>query len=522
MLKKVCAYMLSVLVAFMVIPFAAAVGINARPSGWSVFVDGKITGLRGYNIGGTNYYKLRDIAMAVRGSAKQFEVSWKAETNEIHMTSNTPYTALGGELGGESGGSKNARPTKSPIYLDGKLVEYTAYYIDGNNYFRLRDILKTFDIGLSWSGDDKTVHINTALLYSEDDGVGSEQNASKQVVIVRKLDEDRNTISEGLGFMLSNDGKIATSFHAVRGGEIITVSYPGQSEQEIEGIIAWDADKNIAVIKSNLKSETPLTVKDGTLLNSEQVTVFENSGRNMIEGVSAKISNAENGKMLLGNIKLKENSIGAPVVDKSGKVIGMVHSQVSGGRDRLEIIPAKDIYSLNLNAEPKSTLEFRKLLYMLAGDVEERMLSNMLYTAIDPMHFDLNIPYTDRDVDVVGLRAEILDKKAHKLYIKIMIAENDDAGYSFREHSQTAEGEVRIVEHLEKMLDVLYTYMPEYEVTGEILCGELVILERDENGNVTQYEFNPNDEHTAEIEDVLGKVTFGYASEYNGWKFEIE
>ena len=102
---------------------------------------------------------------------------------------------------------------------------------------------------------------------------------------------------------------------------------------------------------------------------------------------------------------------------------------------------------------------------------------------------------------------------------------NEDAGYSFREHSQTAEGEERIVAHLKEMLDVLYTYMPEYEVKGEILCGELEILERDEEGHVTKYEFYPNEEDmedTEEIRDTLGKVTFGYASEYNGWKFEIE
>ncbi len=521
MIKKALAYILAALVAFMIIP-AAAVEVDAIPSGWSIFVDGELTQLRGYNIGGTNYYKLRDIAMAVNGSEKQFNVSWNAEKGEIHMKTKAPYTVLGGELGGVNGGNKKAVSTKSPIYLDGSPVEYTAYYIDGNNYFRLRDILKTFDIGLNWSADNKTVHINTGVSYADEDGETSMQDVSKQVVIVRKLDEDRNTIAEGLGFILSGDGKIATSFHVVRGAEIVTVSYPGQSEQEIVGVIAWDEEKNIAVIKSNLKSDAPLSIKDGEVLSSEQVTVFENTGRHTIKELAGKVSVEENGKMLLADINLSSNSIGSPIVDKSGKVIGIVHSDVYSGRDRLAIIPAKDIYSLNLNTQPKSPLEFRKHLYMFSGDMEESLLSNMLYNAIDPMHFDLDIPYTDKYVDIVGLRAEIMDEKKHELYIKIMIDEKNDAGYSFREHSQTAEGEKRIIVHLKEMLDVLYTYMPEYEVKGEILCGELEILERDEEGHVTQYEFYPNEEDPEGIRDTLGKVTFGYASEYNGWKFEIE
>lgn len=522
MFKKVISYILAGLIAILPISAAASGEVNAQQSGWNVFVDGELTALQGYNIGGTNYYKLRDIAMAVNGSAKQFNVTWNAEKNEIYMTSKTPYTPLGGELSGTQDGNKSAVATKSPIYFDGKLVEYTAYYINGNNYFRLRDILKTFDIGLNWKAEDKTVHINTGLEYTDEEDTAGAQDAIKQVVIVRKLDEERNTIAEGLGFMLSSDGKIATSFHAVRGAEVVTVSFPGEAEQDIEGIIAWDVKKNIAVIKSKLKTDTPLVVRDGAVSDKEDVITFENTGRHTVEEVAGKAVAEGDGKVLLSDIKLNANSIGTPVIDKSGKVIGMAHSQVYGGRDVLSIISAKDIYALNLNAEPKSPLEFRRLLYMVAGDVEGRMLSNMLYTAIDPMHFDLNIPYADKDVDIVGLRAEIADEKAHELYIKIMIAENDDAGYSFREHSQTQQGEKRIVEHLEKMLDVLFTYMPEYEVRGEILCGHLEIIERDENGNVTQYEFHPNEDGDEYIEDVLGKVSFGYASEYNGWMFEIE
>ena len=66
------------------------------------------------------------------------------------------------------GKTKVATPTTSKIFKDGKEISLTAYNINGNNYFKLRDLAKAFDIGVTWDGKTNTVGIDTSIGYVEE------------------------------------------------------------------------------------------------------------------------------------------------------------------------------------------------------------------------------------------------------------------------------------------------------------------------------------------------------------------
>jgi len=132
-----------------------------------VLVNGKIVEFEAYNINGYNYFKLRDLAQAVNNTEKNFEVTWDAANNAINLISNKPYTPSGGELAKGDGKAKVAIPTTSKIYKDGREIFLTAYNINGNNYFKLRDVAKTFDIGVTWDGATNTIGIDTSISYVE-------------------------------------------------------------------------------------------------------------------------------------------------------------------------------------------------------------------------------------------------------------------------------------------------------------------------------------------------------------------
>jgi len=140
---------------------------TAIPTTSTVLIDGKQVSFDAYNINNNNYFKLRDIAMALNGTAKQFEVEWDAANNIISVTSDSAYTAVGGELAKGIAGNKQANLTTSKIYLDGKEVRFTAYNINSNNYFKLRDIGKALDFGVSWDGPNNTIIINISTVYTE-------------------------------------------------------------------------------------------------------------------------------------------------------------------------------------------------------------------------------------------------------------------------------------------------------------------------------------------------------------------
>ena len=66
--------------------------VQATPTASNVLVNDKQTAFDAYNIGGNNYFKLRDLAHALNGSGKQFEVTWDGANNAILLTSGTAYT----------------------------------------------------------------------------------------------------------------------------------------------------------------------------------------------------------------------------------------------------------------------------------------------------------------------------------------------------------------------------------------------------------------------------------------------
>lgn len=141
------------------------VSVSALPTNSKVLVNGKEVSFDAYNINGNNYFKLRDLATVVSGTEKQFEVEWDNEKNAINLVSDKPYTVAGGEMSVGDGKEKTGNLNTAKIYKDGEEVELTAYNINNNNYFKLRDIAQAFNIGITWDNLTMTIGIDTAIDY---------------------------------------------------------------------------------------------------------------------------------------------------------------------------------------------------------------------------------------------------------------------------------------------------------------------------------------------------------------------
>lgn len=142
--------------------------LTATPTASTVLLNGQNVAFDAYVINGNNYFKLRDLAYALSGTGKQFEVSWDGAANAIAMTSGQPYTPVGGELASKGTGAQTPVPNKSKVYLDGTEISLTAYTIQGNNYFKLRDLGAALDFCVEWDGANNTVVIDTARGYTPD------------------------------------------------------------------------------------------------------------------------------------------------------------------------------------------------------------------------------------------------------------------------------------------------------------------------------------------------------------------
>jgi hypothetical protein len=139
---------------------------SAKATSSKITVDGKAVNCEAYTINGNNYFKLRDIAQVLSGSEKQFEVTWDGAKKTINLISGQPYTTVGGELQPGNGSAKDAKVCQSPIYQDGKEAAIFGFTINGNNYFKLRDLGAAFDFGVTWDAANNCVMIDTTTGYT--------------------------------------------------------------------------------------------------------------------------------------------------------------------------------------------------------------------------------------------------------------------------------------------------------------------------------------------------------------------
>lgn len=141
--------------------------VDALPTPSRVLVNGEEVAFEAYNIGGSNFFRLRDLAMALSGTEKQFAVYWQegAANMIITLTSGRAYEPVGGELAVGDGTVKAARASSHTVYLDGSQIALQSYNIGGSNFFRLRDLGRVLDFGVGYDAETGTVSIDTAKRY---------------------------------------------------------------------------------------------------------------------------------------------------------------------------------------------------------------------------------------------------------------------------------------------------------------------------------------------------------------------
>ncbi len=137
---------------------------TANPTNDKLTVNGVLADPTVYKIGGSNYFKIRDVAAVLNGTGKQFAVGYSG--GKVTVTSGQPYDATGKELAGAPSESKTASRSNDSIVIDGTEASLTVYKIGGSNYFKLRDLGKALDFYVGWEAG-KGVYIETGKPYSE-------------------------------------------------------------------------------------------------------------------------------------------------------------------------------------------------------------------------------------------------------------------------------------------------------------------------------------------------------------------
>ena len=153
-MKRFICSVLAILMCLSLLSVGASASFKASASAQNLEVNGTAVTCEKYNIDGSNYFKLRDIAKLLSGTKSQFEVGWDNASQTISITTGSAYTAVGGELEVRGDLSKQTKVSNQALLIDGaKVSSLSVYNIGGNNFFKLRDLGDILGFKVDWSAE---------------------------------------------------------------------------------------------------------------------------------------------------------------------------------------------------------------------------------------------------------------------------------------------------------------------------------------------------------------------------------
>ncbi len=281
-MKRILSLLLVLLLAASLLPagaLAADAAVVLSPQ--NLRVDGKRIDCEKYNIDGSNYFKLRDIAYLVSGTGSQFSVGWDGEKKVISVVTGEAYEPNGSELdlsGGDK--SESAQPSTQTLLINGvERGDLSAYNIGGNNYFKLRDLGEALGFRVDY---DKPS--NTAIVVSR---AWSEPPLWR---IAEYIETSNSGSSRSVSTYDENGRPISSWFQEEYYTERYDyfyndLGYPAESAYEYasrEGVDPWSESRRITYeydIWGQLVKTTTVTTGSGDDTFTEELFTYDDDGK---------------------------------------------------------------------------------------------------------------------------------------------------------------------------------------------------------------------------------------------------
>lgn len=162
---------------------------------------------------------------------------------------------------------------------------------------------------------------------------------SNAVVIIEELDKDNKVVGMGSGFIVSTDGKVITNYHVISWAETLQVTLENGSKYMVDGILGYNKDKDIAILK--LKNAVTLPIvqlgdSDKLEIGDDIVAIgnpegYQNSVSNGIISGLGRTSAIRDGKDIQFTAGITYGSSGGALFNMKGEVVGVTNSGYTSG-----------------------------------------------------------------------------------------------------------------------------------------------------------------------------------------------
>ena len=172
--------------------------------------------------------------------------------------------------------------------------------------------------------------------------------ADGAIVSIVMSDKEGKPIAQGSGFLVREDGLVITNYHVIAEGSSAVVKLPDGAFYLVDGVLASNKTRDIAVIKAHGRNFRTLTLgnSDHVVVGEEVVAIgnplsLESSVSN---GIVSGIRTAEDmgGNFLQITSPISPGSSGGPLFNMAGEVVGVTTLRLKGGENLNFAIPIND------------------------------------------------------------------------------------------------------------------------------------------------------------------------------------
>ena len=154
------------------------------------------------------------------------------------------------------------------------------------------------------------------------------EQAKESLAVILYTGRDGKQQGLGTGFVISEDGLIATNFHVIGEARPITVLLADGSKHDAIAVQASDRKLDLAIIKIDAKKLKPLPLGDSANVKQGQAIVALGHPRGLeysvVAGVLSGKRDMDGVSMLQLAIPIEQGNSGGPILDSQGHVLGIV------------------------------------------------------------------------------------------------------------------------------------------------------------------------------------------------------
>ncbi len=176
------------------------------------------------------------------------------------------------------------------------------------------------------------------------------REANGAIVSIVMSDRDGHPIAQGSGFVVSQNGRVVTNYHVIRNGASAVIKLPTGSFFAVDGVLAFDKDHDVAVIKARGGNFQTVALGDSDRLQVGEEVVAIGSPLSLESTVSNGILSgirSDDGRRLLQiTAPISHGSSGGPLFNLAGEVVGITTAALVGGENLNFAVPINDVKKL--------------------------------------------------------------------------------------------------------------------------------------------------------------------------------